>query len=488
VDRRKRRAREGVVIAGFARRSALISVTRLLNQGLMLLSPVVLVRLLSVEEFGQYREFLLYAGLLTTICAFGVNNSLLYFIPSRPDNVGQMLRQSVLLTFVSSIAVLGIALGANVLTDGAVLGTMALPVAVYVLLFVNLDFWEFYWLARKQTLPVLAYTTSRLVARMVVVIAAASFWSDVQFIVWALIALEAVRFVGSFIAWRMRKESDSHTACWRDQIRYCMPVGIALVLVTLNKSLGNLFVAKAMGAVALAHYAIGTQVQPIITVLRNSLSDALLPEMAAASQPQDALRLWQRSTVMSLMLLLPAAVILFEFAHPLVVTLFSAEYAPAVLIFQIYLLVLLREVFDFGVALRALNRNTSIVHSNLMAIAFNVGLLAALVPIMGLPGAALAFVISRCLEGLYLGWRTAQAYGIGMSALGCWGDLLRITLAGALAAGIFYGSFWMDHLGLIGIPAGAAAYLVIFAALLVLWRIPEVVQILRRVEGKYLAA
>ncbi len=66
-----------------------------MNQGLVIISPILLVRLLTVEEFGRYREFLLYAGLLTTICAFGINNSLLYFIPSRPNSVRQMVRQAI---------------------------------------------------------------------------------------------------------------------------------------------------------------------------------------------------------------------------------------------------------------------------------------------------------------------------------------------------------------------------------------------------------
>ncbi|MFL6548528.1 MAG: oligosaccharide flippase family protein [Povalibacter sp.] len=475
-------------MAGFARRSALISVTRLLNQGLMLLSPVVLVRLLTVEEFGRYREFLLYAGLLTTICAFGINNSLLYFIPARPESVRQMLRQSVVLTFICSALVVGVAVIANIITHGAVLGNMAFAVAVYVMLFVNFDFWEFYWLAGKQTLPVLAYTSGRLVARMVVVIVAASISSDVQIIVWSLIALESIRFIGSFVAWQARKGVGSEASFWREQIKYCLPVGIGLVLVTLNKSLGNLFVAKAMGAVALAHYSIGTQVQPIITVLRNSLSDAILPEMAAVSQPQDALRLWHRSTVMSMLLLLPAAIILFEFAQPLVVTLFSPEYAPAIPIFQLYLLVLLREVFDFGVALRAVNRNTSIVYSNLIAIVLNIGLLAIAVPYMGLIGAAAAFVVSRYLEGIYLGWRTARAYGAGVRSIANWSDLTRVAIAGTLASIVFYGSFWTNYFGLFGVCLGACAYMIVFVLLLWLLRVPEITQLLQRVEGKWIAA
>ncbi len=53
------------VIAGLVSRTAIISITRFMNQGLVVISPILLVRLLTVEEFGRYREFLLYAGLLT---------------------------------------------------------------------------------------------------------------------------------------------------------------------------------------------------------------------------------------------------------------------------------------------------------------------------------------------------------------------------------------------------------------------------------------
>ena len=77
---------------------------------------------------------------------------------------------------------------------------------------------------------------------------------------------------------------------------------MALILVTLNKSLGNLFVTKTLGVVALAHYAIGTHIQPVIGVLRNSVSDAVLPELAAlkSAKGEGALALWRRSTVVSM--------------------------------------------------------------------------------------------------------------------------------------------------------------------------------------------
>ena len=463
-----------------------------MNQGLVIISPILLVRLLTVEEFGRYREFLLYAGLLSTVCAFGINNSLLYFIPARPQSMRQMVRQAITMTFGTSVLVIGITLLADHLANGAILGGLQLPVALYVLLFVNLDFWEFYWLASKRPVPVFAYTTGRLIARILVVVTAASIWRDVMPIVWSLIGLETVRIIGSAVAWwrtggridDAASERRAEQSCWNEQFRYCLPIGLALILVTLNKSLGNLFVAKTLGVVALAHYAIGTHIQPVITVLRNSVSDAVLPELAALknTKGEGALELWRRSTVVSMILLTSAGVVLLEFAHTFVVTLFSPSYEPAVLIFQIYLLVLVREVFDFGVALRAANRTTPIVTSSLFAILLNLLLLVTVLPIWGLPAAALAFVISRWTEGLVLSRSTMRAYDIGIANLARWRDLGKVALAALLASTVFYGSFWLDHFGLAGVVLGSAVFMVLFVVFLLALRVPEAIAMLGRLR------
>ena len=46
-------------VAGLVRRAGILAVARFANQALVIVSPIILVRLLSVAEFGRYREFLL---------------------------------------------------------------------------------------------------------------------------------------------------------------------------------------------------------------------------------------------------------------------------------------------------------------------------------------------------------------------------------------------------------------------------------------------
>jgi O-antigen/teichoic acid export membrane protein len=460
-----------------------------MNRGLILISPIILVRLLTVTDYGRYREFLIYAMLLTGIGTSGINSSLLRFIPHQPELGWQFVNQSIAMTAATSFALSAVVLTLNSIFDGWLIPEYGLLVVVYSFLFVNFDFWEYLWIAEQRPLLIWRYSTGRLVARILVVTIAAALTRDLDVIVWSLVILETIRIIAAMFAWHRRdRQSSLHgfgPGLWRERVRYSLPFGVALALVTLNKQMGNLFVAKMMGPIALAHYAIGTYAQPITMVMRNSLSDVLLGEMAKRERDTqaDRLLLFRRTTVVTAIFLVPCGILLARFAEIIVVTLFSDEYRPAVLIFQIYAVVLLRDIVDFGVPLRAINVTAPIMHSNLIAIIINGLLLLVLLPTLGLVGAVLAFVISRLLEGWYLGVQIMRTYNAALSELASWTDLLKIAAAGALAALLLYGSFWTQTLGLFGVLAGSVLYLLAFVYLLWQLRIPEASLLLRQVRG-----
>jgi hypothetical protein len=62
-------------------------------------------------------------------------------------------------------------------------------------------------------------------------------------------------------------------------------------------------------------------------------------------------------------------------------------------------------------------------------------------------------------------------------------DLCKVAVAAALAAVVLYGSFWTDTLGLFGALAGAVAYMLAFACMLWLLRVPEMTLLLRHMRG-----
>lgn len=455
-----------------------------MNKGVVLITPVVLVRFLSVEDFGYYREFLVYAGLLTAIAAFGIDSSLLRFVPENPKTSWRFVNHAVVMTSLSSVLVVAGMLLLNAVAPGALVDEYVLPLALYVLFFANLDFWAYLWLAEKRSFAVLGYSTGRLLARVIVVTTTAALTRDVDTIIVALVSFEGLRLLISLVAWRIeaRRRNLQGPAFdptrWREQLQYCLPFGGALVVVNLNRSMGSLFVAKILGPVALAHYAIGLYVQPVLTIIRNSLSDVVLPEIVSRngqhSTPADRLRLWRRTTVVTAIFLFASGVMLANFAEILVVTLFSAEYRPAVVLFQLFLLVFLRDALDFGIPLRAMNRNKPILYSNLIALGVNAALMLLLMPRWGAAGAVAALVVSRFVEGTYLATELARAYDVPLRRLAPWKDMLKVLAAALLAGAVLYGDFWTEHLGLFGVVIGAGVYTVVFAVLLSWANIPEV--------------
>lgn len=466
-------------MAGVGNRAAILTLSRLTNYGLLLVSPVILVRLLTVAQFGYYREFLLYISVLQSIAIFSINDSLLYCIPAHPQSRWRTVRQTVVLIALSSLITVAALAVLDRATGGHVVGALLLPICLYTLLSSNLDFWDFYWLATDRAGLIFVYTSLRLAARVGVVLVTAALTRDVQAIIWALIVMEAVRVAGTALVMLAVDRSAAEPRLpdpWREQLRYCVPSGAASVLATVNRSLGGLAITKTLGAVALAQYTIAKYGEPVVVTLRNSVSSVVLPEMVRRNRESshaDSLVLWKRATVTNTILLFPVVVLVMRFAHPLVVTVFGRSYAPAALVLQIYMLVVVRECFDFAPALRAINCTRPLVGGNVASIVACGALLAALIPLAGIAGAMLAVVLSTLVEAVWLGRATMRSYGVGLRELIPWGSTGKVAAAALVAAAVLATPAWGQILGRGGMVLGSLAYLAAFTLLLLGLRVPE---------------
>jgi O-antigen/teichoic acid export membrane protein len=264
---------------------------------------------------------------------------------------------------------------------------------------------------------------------------------------------------------------------WRDQLRFCIPSGTASLLAMLNRNISNVIVARSLGAVALAQYAIGRFGEPVVATVRNSVSAVILPEMVRKDRDKQtgttALALWQKATVVNAIMLFPIVVLVARYAQPLIVMVFGSSYLGAALIMQIYMLVVIRECFDFAPALRAVNRTRPLVESNVAGLLACTVAMLLLIPVAGLVGAMIAFVIASYVDVTWLGWRTLQAYGVRLRELLPWWSIARTALAAAVASVLIANSVWTEVFGRAGIVVAGLAYLAAFALLLQVMRIPE---------------
>jgi O-antigen/teichoic acid export membrane protein len=462
-----------------ARRAAIISLSRIANQGLMLLSPIILARLLPLEEFGRYREFLLHTTVLIACAGFYINSSLLVFVPSHPGQTWRLVRQCVLMVSLVTAVALSAVLGANWLRQGALLGAFSTLSVLYVICYANVDFWEYLWLAQKRPVAVLAYSSGRLVLRMTIVIAVAATTRNVENIIVALLCLEALRMLLSFVVWR-RHQNESReipgAQLWQEHWRYCLPVGLATVLTMLAGNMTALLVDHLLGHVALAYFAVAAYSFMIMEAVRNSLSDILLPELSQlGSTARRRLELWQRSVVSYAILLLPMSVLLFRYSAELLGTVFKPEFAAAAPLLQVYAVIFLRECFDFDLALRALNRTRALLLGHLISLAASIALFIVIVPRIGLVGAGLSLLLARLVNGAFLYVQLARAMQLPLLQLAPWDRYGKVVLAAAGAAVLLVNNGWLERFGTApGIALSSVIFALCFFALLRVLKVPEV--------------
>ena len=396
----------------------MLSTARLLNQALALLSPLLLVRLLDIVEYGRYRQFMATAMLITSLGGFALSANLNYLIARTPERAASdITKTTVLMLLVGFVSALIIAAGRQWIVPDEIASSWVL-LAVYVFLFLNLEVLVAYWLAHGQSAPVMAYTLIVTVWRLGTLLGAAFYFREVEMIFVTIVVAEGLKNVAIYLWLRMRGllVFRWEHEVFREQIRLVAPLGLGSLLNKAN-DFGKVVVGMQLGPVPMALYTTAAYQVPLVNIVQTSLSDVIFPDMVKRAQrnPADGLRLWKRAQTLVFAVICPAWLLLTYFAEPLIRIAFTDAYVAATPFFQVFLLLMVRHCFQFSVPLRAIEDNASFAISNAMALGINAVLLFSLMPHFGLWGPTLGLVVSQAWTSLYLGRRVMQKYKLPLS-------------------------------------------------------------------------
>lgn len=417
--------------------SLVLTFARLTNYAVMLVTPLVLVRMLDVSTYGQYREFLLYATVLVAILALAIRDNLMYVVPRQPESAETAVSQTIgMLLVTSTLGMLVFFIGRDWFLAKASFD-FAVPLMLYVFFFINFDVVENYWLARQQARHVLIYSTLRILARVIVVVGATYYFGDLKSILYCTVVLEILKsLVCIYLLWHLRLLTlRIDRVLLIEQLRFIAPLSGAGLLFFLNEKAGQLYVSTVLGASALAVYTVGTYQLPIVAIIRSAVSDTLFPEMVrhAANDSTEGLDLWRLANVYYCYLVFPVFMLLFVFADLFIVTLFTEAYREATGVFQIALLVMIRQCFEMGTPLRAANANRHVLWGNVIAVVVHLPLLFVLSKAIGILGAAVAWLVADLMIACYLGSRIMERYNIPLSGLALWPQVFKLAGAAVLA-------------------------------------------------------
>jgi O-antigen/teichoic acid export membrane protein len=452
-----------------------------------LLGPLILVRLLTLEQYGGYRDFLLYVALLQPWVQLNINSSLSYFVAREPENERIYLSQASFFVLVSSVIVTLLLLSfARYLPDQTV-QAYTIPLCLYLIVVNNLDGWEVYWLAQRKTMAVLFYSIARLGIRMVIVVSAAYVSRNVEVIVWSLVVFEALRLLASGLYGLKNRLFTRHfrRESLKSQLDFVVPLAVALVVFSMNTYIGQFFVSIWLGVTALAIYSVGAYMYPFVRIFRDSLSDVIMPEIVSRRDipANEALQLWQRSTVAYCALMLPLAVLLFYYAETVVTTLFTASYAAAVPVFQILTFVLVRLCFDFGLPLRVVKQTRAFLINSVLILGVNIAVLLLLFDSLGILAPAVATIASGVFGAINMAWYVIRHCGFTLRNLLPWVQIGKVALSTAVSMPVL---LFGEIPSMPAVPRAiifGVLYLSVYAVLLKFCGIPEINRVVQRLRS-----
>jgi O-antigen/teichoic acid export membrane protein len=429
-------------VSSFVSRGVVLSTARLLNQALALLSPLLLVRLLDIVEYGRYRQFMATAMLITSLGGFALAANLNYLISRSPERAASdITKTTVLMLFVGFVSALIVAATRQWIVPDEIASSWLL-LAIYVFLFLNLEVLVAYWLAHGQSAKVMVYTLIVTSWRLGTLLAAAFWFREVEMIFVTIVIAEGLKNVAIYVWLRTRGllVFRWEQQVFREQIRLVGPLGLGSLLNKAN-DFGKVVVGMQMGPVPMAIYTTAAYQVPLVNIVQTSLSDVIFPDMVKRAQrnPADGLRLWKRAQTLVFAVICPAWLLLTYFAEPLIRLAFTETYVAATPYFQVLLLLMVRHCFQFSVPLRAVEDNAAFAISNAIALGINAVLLFTLMPKYGLWGPTLGLVISQMWTSLYLGRRVLRKYQLSLAELGEWSKLGLAFTASLVAIAVMHG-------------------------------------------------
>jgi len=423
-------------MSSYVSRGAVLAGARLLNQALAMLSPLLLVRLLDIVEYGRYRQFVSTAALVTSLGGFALAANLNYLIARSPDRAAtDITKTCVLMALVGFVSAAAVAVFKPWIVPGEI-GSSWLLLAAYVFLFLNLEVLVSYWLAQGRSFPVMVYSLLVTVWRLGTLLAAALYFNDVEMIFVTIVCAEAVKNIAVYAWLRSRGllVFRWHHDVFREQVKLVAPLGIGSVLNKAN-DFGKVVVGTQLGPVPMALYTTAAYQVPLVNIVQTSLSDVIFPDMVKRAQrdPQAGFALWRRAQTVIFAVICPAWILLTFFAEPIIRIAFTEAYVSATPYFQVFLLLMIRQCFQFSVPLRSVADNNSFATSNAVALGINAAFILVLMPHYGLWGPTLGLVVGQAWTSLYLGRRLLKRYQLPLSDLCQW-DKLGLALATSLLA------------------------------------------------------
>jgi O-antigen/teichoic acid export membrane protein len=408
------------------------------------LSAILLVRFLAPSAWNVIALGLSVYLVAVTIGSLNLEHSILFFLPQLTQHqTNRLLYQTVNLLRISGL-VCGAAIVLAQVSTGA-LGTMAISMCLAFAVACELPTVVMtpIFIARGEEHYASMWGSSHALIQFFALMIPTLWGFGAMGIASGLAVSGFIRLATFTIVFRRYVNGEHvHTpGLLKRQIFFCAPLGVALAAGVLTRSIDKWLVAWHE-PLKVGIYSIAAFEVPILAVLPYAGGAAIAVSMVTMfhnNEVSDAHSVWWNQARMMSMVVVPLTMGLVVIAPELFEILFTHSYRTSVLPFQIFTLIGLHRVTEYGAVLRAAGRSVEIVYSSLILLSSNLVFGYIGLQIHGLVGLTIGSVLAFLVAWVWILSRLKNVFDVSMRHVfpwSAWG--LSVAISCGAAAIAFY--------------------------------------------------
>ena len=434
----------------------------------------VLVRWLSGDDFGTYRQFFVLYGTLFGLAQLGMAESLYFFVPRQPGNAGRYGANAALTLTMSGVACTALVwlarapLAAHF--DNPDLPGYLMLLGVYVTLRLVTTVFEILMISRKQHLSAaVTYALSDLARTALFVLPVILFGGGLRTVFIGAVLFAALRLM--MMTWRLRRAFGGSVrpdlSLLRTQLAYAVPFALAVSLEVILVYYHQYVVGGKVDVETFGIYSAACMAIPLVDLIMTSTTSVMMVKMAEdSSDRRQALSLFHETVSRLAFLLVPLGIGLSVLSGPFIVTLFTSKFQAGVPIFSVWALTVIPAAIAVDAMLRVYAQTRFLLVMNLARLGLVVALIGWFLGALGLVGAVLVTLLATvAAKSLALG-RIASLLQVRIRDVLPWRAFGRILLrAGAAAIPTWAIAQAAASTPPLAFAAGAAVYAAAYFAL-----------------------
>ncbi len=372
---------------------------------------------LTRPQIGTWELFLFISSLLSFFWVTGIIQSLLTLYTRNKTfrNTGQeegrkspeIFNAFLLILFFSMLVA---ALGIPIRIALPISGThQVIPypdlLLWYILLSNPVAIIEYIYLLNNRSYRILQYGFYTYGLQLLFVLAPVLAGFDEKSAIYGLFAITGIRWIWLIILLRRYTLIKVSFDFIKEQLRIGMPLILTFLISGSAQYVDGIIIsARYEDPGVFAMYRYGAKEFPLVLLLANGLSNALLPRFSTREGMREALVTLRTKSEKLMHYLFPISMVTMFFARWIYPRLFNPEYRRSADVFMIYLLLIIpRLVFPQTIIIGRRKTNVTMITAAI-EIAINVPLSLYMIKPYGVVGVALATFIVFSFEKIFLIW------------------------------------------------------------------------------------